>query len=65
MDYLFTIISDAAYGDYNNRTSSQDYIIIIFGGAVNWKAIKQNIIIIFSIKAEFLAIFYVSKELIL
>ena len=64
LDHPFTITSDAAYSNHDDRTSSQGYIIIIFGGAVNWKTTKQNTVTISSTKAELLAIFYASKELI-
>ena len=64
LDHPFTITSDAAYSDYDDRTSSQDYITIIFGGVVDWKAIKQNTVIISSTKAKLLAISYASKKLI-
>ena len=64
LNHPFTIASDAAYSDHDDRTSSQGYITIIFGGAVDWKATKQNTVITSSTKAELLAISYASKELI-
>ena len=64
LDHPFTITSDAAYSDHDDRTSSQGYITIIFGKAVDWKAIKQNTVTISSTKAELLAMSYAGKKLI-
>lgn len=32
---IFLIASDAAYGDYKDHTSSEGYLVKLFGGVIN------------------------------
>ena len=64
-DQVFLIYSNAAFA--NNKSTkynSNKYTIKLFGGMLYFKAIKQKIIIITSIKAKLLALTLITKEYI-
>ena len=44
--------------------SSQGYIMLLFGGAIAWKANKQNTVTMSSTKAKLLALLQTAKEAI-
>lgn len=53
----FICASDTSFADNTlDRKSSQGYIMKLFGGAVAWRANKQDTVTILSTKAELLAI---------
>jgi hypothetical protein len=59
------IASDAAFADnLQTRKSSQGHIIMLFGGAVSWKAGKQDTVTTSSTEAELLAFTHTAKEAI-
>lgn len=59
------VASDAAFADDpGTRKSSQEYIIVLFGGPVSWKASKQNTVTTSSTEAELLAFTSTAKEAI-
>jgi hypothetical protein len=59
------VASDAAFADNpSTRKSSQGHIIMLFGGAVSWKAGKQNTVTTSSTEAELLAFTHTAKEAI-
>jgi hypothetical protein len=59
------IYSNAAFADDKSiRYSSNRYTIKLFGGMLYFKATKQKIITIASIKAELLALTLIAKEYI-
>ena len=58
----FDMASDAVYADHGDRTSSQGFITMMFGGAVDWKATKQHTVTTSSTEAELLAMSYAGKE---
>ena len=64
-DQVFLTYSDAAFADNKStRYSSNRYAIKLFGGMLYFKAIKQKIIIITSIKVKLLALTLIVKEYI-
>ena len=61
----FVCASDASFGDNTlDRKSSQGYIMKLFGGAVAWRANKQDTVTTSSTEAELLAISQTAKEAI-
>ena len=55
--YFFIYASNMSFtNNMLNRKSSQDYIMLLFEGAIAWKANKQNTIIMLSTEAELLAL---------
>ena len=61
----FICASDASFADNTlDRKSSQEYIMLLFGGAIAWKANKQNIVTTSSTEAELLALSQTAKEAI-
>ena len=63
--HSFIYASDTLFADNTlDRKSSQGYIMLLFGGAITWKANKQNIVIMLSTEAELLALSQTAKEAI-
>lgn len=61
----FICSSDASFADNTlDRKSSQGYIMKLFGGAVAWRANKQDTVTTSSTEAELLAISQTAKETI-
>lgn len=61
----FVCTSDALFANNSvDRKSSQGYLMKLFGGAVAWKANKQDIVTTFSTEAELLAVLQTAKEAI-
>src|SRR5436190_3436288 len=61
----FICASDASFADNTlDRKSSQGYIMLLFGGAIAWKANKQNTVTTSSTEAELLALLQTTKEAI-
>jgi hypothetical protein len=57
------IASDASFADdEETRKSSQGYIILLFGGPVVWKALKQSTILTSIIEAEMVAFAVITKK---
>ena len=55
--------SDASFRDNTmDRKSSQGYIMMLFGGAITWRANKQDIVTTLSTEAELLALSQAAKE---
>jgi len=55
--------SDASFGDNTmDRKSSQGYIMMLFGGAIAWRANKQDTVTTSSTEAELLALSQAAKE---
>ena len=64
-DDALICMSDASFADHvSNRKSSQGYVMKLFGGAILWKAGKQNTVTTSSTEAELLALTNCAKELI-
>ncbi|KAJ5120351.1 uncharacterized protein N7515_009739 [Penicillium bovifimosum] len=55
--------SDAAYGDMSDRRSSAGYIIQVYGGPVDWKAVKQPTVTTSTTEAELVALADSGKSL--
>ena len=55
-DKVVRISSDASYGDHADRRSSAGYICSIFGGPVDWKAVKQKTVTKSTTDAELLSL---------
>ena len=61
----FVCASDASFADnLIDRKSSQSYIMKLFGGAVAWRANKQDTVTTSSTEAELLAVSQTAKEAI-
>ena len=55
--HSFIYTSDASFIDNMlDRKSSQEYIMLLFGDAIAWKANKQNTVTTLSTEAELLAL---------
>jgi hypothetical protein len=54
--------SDASFGDYTDRKSSEGYLCKLFGGAVDWKAGKQRTVTTSTTEAELLALSEAAKS---
>jgi len=60
---VLVIASDASFADNTEtRRSSQGYIMMLFGGAINWRAARQHTVTTSSTEAELLALTYAAKE---
>jgi hypothetical protein len=58
----FICASDSSFADNTvDRKSSQEYIMILFGGAIGWRANKQNTVTTSSTEAYLLALSQTSK----
>ena len=58
-----TICGDASFADDpETRRSSYGYIVMLFGGAILWKAARQNTVTTSTTEAELLALEHVAKE---
>jgi Reverse transcriptase (RNA-dependent DNA polymerase) len=61
----FICASDSSFADNTvDRKSSQSYVMILFGGAVGWRANKQDTVTTSSTEAELLALSQTAKEAI-
>ena len=61
----FVFASDASFADNSlDRKSSQGYMMKLFGGAVAWKANKQDTVTTSSTEAELLAVSQTAKKAI-
>ena len=57
--------SDAIFKDnLINRRSTKGYLFTLFGEIINWRFIKQILIIKLSIKVELIALSHIGTELI-
>jgi hypothetical protein len=59
---VFHCSSDAAFADNPDRKSSQGYLFKLYGGAIAWKATKQQTVTTSSTEAELLALTVTAKE---
>lgn len=60
---IFTISSDAAYGnDHDTRRNHQGSIIMLYGAPVNWKATKQPTVTTSTTEAKLLALSEATKQ---
>lgn len=61
----FICASDASFADNSmDRKSSQGYLMMLFGGAIAWKANKQDTVTTSTTEAELLALSQTAKEAI-
>jgi hypothetical protein len=59
----FICVSDASFADNRiDRKSSQGYIMMLFNGAILWRANKQDTVTTLSTEAELLALLQMAKE---
>jgi hypothetical protein len=59
---IFIIASDAAYADQLDRSSSEGYLVKLFGAAVDWRAGKQRTVTTSTTEAELLAVSEAAKN---
>jgi len=58
-------VSDAVFRDnLISRRSTEGYLFTLFGGLINWRSIKQMLVIKLSTEAKLMALLYVGTELI-
>jgi hypothetical protein len=63
---VIVIVLDILFANNSNmRRSSQGYIVLLFGGAVIWKIMRQSIITISLIKIELFVFEFIIKEIIM
>jgi hypothetical protein len=59
----FEVASDASFADNSrDRTSSQAYVMRLFGGTIGWRANKQDTVTTSTTEAELLALAQAAKE---
>jgi hypothetical protein len=59
----FEVASDASFADNStDRTSSQAYVMKLFGGTIGWRANKQDTVTTSTTEAELLALAQAAKE---
>lgn len=59
----FEVASDASFADNStDRTSSQAYVMRLFGGTIGWRANKQDTVTTSTTEAELLALAQATKE---
>ena len=59
----FICASDASFGDNTDRTSSEGYLVQLYGGPVDWRANKQRLITTSTTEAELRAVTEAAKRL--
>jgi hypothetical protein len=59
----FICASDASFGDQEDRTSSEGYLIMLYGGPSDWRATKQRLVTASTTEAELRAITEAAKRL--
>ncbi|EED13808.1 hypothetical protein TSTA_100530 [Talaromyces stipitatus ATCC 10500] len=59
----FVCASDASFGDNVDRTSSEGYLVQLYGGPIDWKATKQRFITTSTTEAELRAATEAAKRL--
>jgi hypothetical protein len=60
---LFEVASDASFADNSqDRTSSQAYVMKLFGGTIGWRANKQDTVTTSTTEAELLSLAQAAKE---
>lgn len=59
----FVCASDASFGDNDDRTSSEGYLVQLYGGPVDWKANKQRFVTTSTTEAELRAATEAAKRL--
>lgn len=60
---ILMVAGDASFADdTDTRRSSQGYLILLFGGLVNWKAARQDTVTTSSTEAELLALSATARE---
>jgi hypothetical protein len=59
---VFLIASDAGYADHLHRSSSEEYLVKLFGAAVDWRAGKHGTVTTSTTEAELLALSEAAKN---
>ena len=59
---VFLCSSDTAFADNADRKSSYGFLFKLFGGPIDWKAMKQKTVTTSSMEAELLALSNAAKE---
>lgn len=59
----FVCASDASFGDQIDRTSSEGYLVKLYGGPIDWRATKQRLVTTSTTEAELRAITEAAKRL--
>ena len=61
---VFLCSSDAAFADNADWKSSYGFLFKLFGGPIDWKVMKQKMVMTSSIEAELLALSNIAKEVL-
>lgn len=59
----FICALDASFGDQIDCTSSEGYLVMLYGGPIDWRAIKQRLVTTSTTKAELRAVTEAAKRL--
>ncbi|EED22689.1 conserved hypothetical protein [Talaromyces stipitatus ATCC 10500] len=59
----FVCASDASFGDNPDRTSSEGYLVQLYGGPIDWRATKQRLVTTSTTEAELRAATEAAKRL--
>ncbi len=61
----FEASSDASFGDCSQtRRSTQGFVFLLFGGAIDWQSAKQKTVSTSTTEAELLALSHAGKQLL-
>lgn len=61
---MLDAMSDSSFRDREDSTSTEGYVVRLFGDPVAWKSHQQNRITLYSCQAEYLAMSSVCQEII-
>jgi hypothetical protein len=61
---VFLAASDAAFGDNEDRKSTEGYLMQLFGGPIDWRATKQKTVTTSTTEAELLSVSHASREVL-
>jgi len=65
MNQIFVRASDILFSDdLVSRKSIEGYLFTLFRGPINWRSIKQKLVIKLSMEVELLALSHIATELI-
>ena len=51
-------------GDRDKRQSTSAFVVVVYGGVVSWKTRKQDLVVLSTTEAEYIALTEASKEVI-
>lgn len=58
----FVCASDASFGDQEDRSNSEGYLVMLYGGPIDWRATKQRLVTTSTTEAELRAVTEAAKR---